>query len=165
MNFSYRIPLGNALAGLGVWFLIVLGTFGRLGDSFEQTLNAQLLTLLIFIGAVAYLAFVPRNRRVQLSDACLLIPKVLLPPFGEARFTWDEVQDLQETAEGLVFITARGNFKLSKLLCKSDFEFALTPKNYLRARDWARDRWIDIRRVRELRRWHQQNRRHTGRDD
>ena len=60
MNFSYRIPLGNALAGLGIWLLIVPGTYGYLGDSFEQTFNAQLITLLIFIGAIAYLALSPR---------------------------------------------------------------------------------------------------------
>lgn len=164
MNFSYKIPLGNALAGLGIWLFIVLGSYGYLGDSFEQTLKAQLITLLIFIGAVAYLALAPRNRRVQLSDECLVIPKVLFPPFRETRFTWDDVQDLKETADGLVFFTRRGSFKLSKLLCKGDFEFAMTPRNYLRASDWAKDRWIDIRRERELRRWHQQNPRRAGRN-
>ena len=103
-----------------------------------------------------------RYRRAQLSNERLVLPKVWLPPFRETRFICDEVQDLKKTGDGLVLITRRGSFKLSKLLCKDDFGFATTPRNYLRARDWAMGRWTDIRRERKLRRWHQQNQRRAS---
>jgi len=164
MNFSYKIPLSLCVVVLGGCFVVMLGAYGFFDDSFKANLRTQVTTTLLFLVAASYLAISPRDRRVQLSDTGITLHSVLLSPFKSVSFSWDDVVDVQISSEELIFVTRRGRYKLSQWLCWDDFEFSMTPRNYLRARDWAQGQWTDIRRERKLRRWHLQNQRRLNRD-
>jgi len=124
--------------------------------------ETQILSCLMVLAIVGYLALSPRDRQVQISDAGVTLHNVLLPPFVSVSFSWDEVLDVRSSDKELLFVTRRGQYRLEHWLCSSDFEFSSTARHYVQARRQVEDKWLSLRRERKLQRLHKQAQRRAG---
>ncbi len=135
MEISYRIPKAYMVLAYVVGVVSLLGAFGYLDDSFQQTTYTQGLSLLIFFGAVIYFYFTPKDRKIVATETSISVPKILFPPYKTIRCRWKDIVSYRTKRddhgnETLILTTRSGNIKINSLFCIKDPEVSYTLISY-----------------------------------
>ncbi|WP_444956870.1 hypothetical protein [Microbulbifer sp. ZKSA002] len=148
MEISYKIPMGYIKLILLGSFVMVLGSFGYLGDSFNQTRSINVLSLWCFFGSVAYFLMVsPRNRKVIANDAGVYVPSIFLPFTSDASCKWDDILDYSFNYKAhypaLVLHTSHGDIKIYSFLCFRDGELDILASDFLELKEYIVNKLSD----------------------
>lgn len=141
MEVSYKIPKTHIILVLGLVALFPMGTFGYLDDSFSQTNDAKLISLLLFLGLALYFYVTPRDRKIIASSSGISVPRVFLPPYTTKTSSWEDIvghkyKFHRNGTETLVLQTRSGNIKIHSLLFFRDYEFSFTASAYEEIQDY-----------------------------
>ena len=132
IEVAYRIPMSHVLLFIGFLLIFVLGTHGYLGESFSQSTDAQILSLLSSVVVGAWLLATPRNKSIVISENGVEIPRILLPPYNTSKICWHDLYatETKLNQNGTYTVILKGKkqkLKIESWLCLGDFEFAMYP--------------------------------------
>lgn len=135
MKFDYKIPLSHILL-IGILLLLfVLGTYGYMGDSFNQTESMRFFSKFVLAAWLIFCFLSPRGRKIVIDEQGITVPNILLPPYRSITITWKEIQHVdsvfnQNMTTTLLLKTKSRVVKIHSWLFLADFEMAVHPKSF-----------------------------------
>lgn len=130
-EYVYRISIGLRVICCFVCGVILLGSYGYLGDSFVSDNYTKTLSLSVSLPLLLITFLSPyKNSYIEIHDNYITIPSLFIPPFTTKRMSYSEINSVDfhsddNGMESLILRTKNGKAKINGYFCYESLRLTL----------------------------------------